>query len=140
MSGNSKRINALLWTIQGLLALLFSFAGVMKFILPANILQQGPIVLPLLFLKFIGVCELLGALGLILPGVFKVHRELTPLAAAGLVTIMAGATTITIIGMGVGPAVTPFVAGVLSAVVCLGRGDTTLRIGRGAKLEAAYNH
>jgi uncharacterized membrane protein YphA (DoxX/SURF4 family) len=130
MSRNSKKINILLWTVQILLALLFVFAGVMKFVLPASVLQQGPIVLPLAFLKFIGVCELLGGLGLVLPGLFRIHRELTPLAAAGLVTIMAGATTITVIGMGVLPAITPFVVGILATVVCLARGGARWQLGR----------
>lgn len=51
--------------------------------------------MPAYFLKFIGACEVAGALGLILPGLFKIHSELTALAAVGLVTIMTGATFLT---------------------------------------------
>ena len=51
--------------------------------------------LPGLFIKFIGVCEVLGALGLILPGLLRIRRGLTPLAAAGLVIILIGATVLT---------------------------------------------
>ena len=40
--------------------------------------------LPDLFIKFIGLCEILGALGLVLPGLLKIRRQLTPLAALGL--------------------------------------------------------
>jgi uncharacterized membrane protein len=59
--------NALLWTIQILLAALFLFAGAMKFIMPAEQLTaQSPFSAG--FIHFIGVAEILGALGLILPG------------------------------------------------------------------------
>ena len=47
--------------------------------------------------SFIGVAEVLGAIGLILPGVLRIRPGLTPLAAAGLVIIMIGAT---VIGLG----------------------------------------
>src|SRR5437016_3698520 len=93
----TTRRNVLLWTVQGLLAALFLFAGGMKLALPLDALR-GPVPLPGLFLRFIGVVEVLGAIGLVLPGVFHVARSLTPLAAVGLVTIMSGATVVTIEG------------------------------------------
>src|SRR5438874_4214123 len=99
----ARNANRLLWTAQILLALLFIFAGTMKFVLPPE-KMQGPIALPLAFIRFIGTAEVLGALGLILPGILRIRVELTPLAAAGLVIIMTGATVLTIVGMGVGPA------------------------------------
>lgn len=74
-----------LWTLQILLAALFLFAGGMKLLTP-----MPP------FMKFIGVCEVLGALGLVLPGLFKVRLLLTPLAALGLVVIMIGAVAMTL--------------------------------------------
>src|SRR6266542_512722 len=89
--------NRLLWTAQTLAALLFLFAGSMKYIMPAEEMQQGPTSLPIAFMYFIGACECLGALGLLLPGMFRIRTWLTPLAAAGLTTIMIGATTLTII-------------------------------------------
>ena len=49
------KTNAFLWVVQGLLAALFLFAGVMKLVLPLEAMQQGPVVLPGLFLRFIGV-------------------------------------------------------------------------------------
>src|SRR6266699_4038992 len=90
-----------LWTVQGLLALLFLFTGGMKLVLPlAELTKQMP--LPGLFVRFIGVAEVLGAIGLILPGLLRIRRDLTPLAAAGLVIIMVGATVVTLmIGGGV---------------------------------------
>ena len=68
-----------LWIVQGLLAALFLFAGVMKLILPLE-KMTGPVTLPGPFLRFIGVAEVLGALGLILPGLLRIRPGLTPLA------------------------------------------------------------
>lgn len=118
-----RTIHATLWTIQVLLALLFLFAGGMKLVASPEMLK-GPVEFPLLFLRFIGVCEFAGGLGLILPGLLRIRTGLTPLAAAGLVVIMAGATATTILaGMGAG-AVVPFVTGILAAWVAYGRSRT----------------
>lgn len=114
------RKSAILWGVQGLLAALFLFAGGMKLVMPIE-MMKGPVGLPGLLLRFIGVCEVLGAIGLILPELLKIKRILTPLAAAGLVIIMSGATVITIIGGAVAPAVVPFVVGALAATVAYGR-------------------
>ena len=72
---------------------------------------------PLAFIRFIGVCEILGGLGLILPGVLNIRRGLTPLAASGLVIIMIGAVVSTIVDMGVAASVFPLVVGVAAAFV-----------------------
>ena len=112
-----------LWYVQGLLALLFLFAGGMKLVLPIEELTaQTP--LPGSFIQFIGVAEVLGALGLILPGLLRIRPGLTPLAAAGLVVIMIGATVLTLAGVGGGDAVLaliPLVTGLLCAFVAYGR-------------------
>jgi len=121
MSISTKQRGAVLWLIQGLLAALFLFAGGFKLALPlAALAKVSP--LPALFLKFIGACEVTGALGLILPGVLRIRTGLTPLAASGLVIIMTGATVVTLATQGVAPAVLPFVVGMLAAAVTLGRG------------------
>jgi hypothetical protein len=109
-----------LWIVQVLLALLFLFAGVMKLVLPLEALK-GPVALPGLFLRFIGVVEVLGALGLILPGLLRVQQGLTPLAAAGLVIIMIGATWITLMTVSFGQAVIPLVTGLLAAFIAYSR-------------------
>jgi len=114
------RFNTVLWAIQGLLALLFLFAGGMKLLLPAAALA-GPVELPITFMRFIGVCELLGGLGLVLPGAFRIHEELTPIAAAGLGVIMIGATAISVVALGVAAAIVPLVVGTLAAFVAYGR-------------------
>jgi uncharacterized membrane protein YphA (DoxX/SURF4 family) len=116
----ARNTNRLLWTAQILLALLFLLAGAMKFVLPPE-KMQGPIALPLAFVRFIGTAEVLGALGLILPGLLRIRIELTPLAAAGLVIIMTGATVLTIAGMGVAPALFPFIVGVIATTIAYGR-------------------
>jgi len=109
-----------LWVVQGLLAAVFLFAGGMKLVLPLEKLA-GPVTLPGPFLRFIGVCEVLGALGLILPGLLRIRPGLTPLAAAGLVIIMIGATVITLMGGELTAALISLVVGLLAAFVAYGR-------------------
>ena len=110
-----------LWVGQGVLAGLFLFAGGFKLMAPAEAMAAGPVVLPVLFLRFIGLCEVLGATGLILPGVFRIHRELTPLAAAGLVVIMLGAAVVTAIGGQIAPAAFPLAIGAVLFTIARGR-------------------
>ena len=98
--------NRLLWIVQGLLALMFLFAGGMKLVLPLDALT-GPVPLPGLFMRFLGIVEVLGAVGLILPWLLRIRPGLTPLAAAGLVIIMIGATVITVLGGDVATALVP---------------------------------
>ena len=109
-----------LWIVQGLLALIFLFGGGTKLILPIEeMTKEMP--MPGLFLRFLGVAEVLGAIGLILPGLLRIRPGLTPLAAAGLVVIMIGATVITLATMGAAPALIPLVVGFLAAFVAYGR-------------------
>jgi uncharacterized membrane protein YphA (DoxX/SURF4 family) len=110
-----------LWIVQVLLALLFLFTGGMKLVLPIEAMtEQMP--MPGWFLRFIGVAEVLGAIGLILPWLLGIKPGLTPLAACGLVIIMIGATVVTLVaGLGVGPALIPVVVGLLAAFVAYGR-------------------
>ena len=109
-----------LWIVQALLALLFLFAGGTKLVLPLEQLQ-GPVPLPGAFVRFIGVAEVLGALGLVLPTLLRIRPGLTPLAAAGLVIVMAGATVITAATGTVAMALIPLVVGLLAAFVAYGR-------------------
>jgi hypothetical protein len=109
-----------LWIVQGVLTLVFLFAGGMKLILPLDKLA-GPVQLPGSFVRFLGVAEVLGALGLILPGLLRIRPGLTPLAACGLVIIMIGATVITLAVGEVGPAMISLIIGVLAVFVAYGR-------------------
>jgi len=111
-----------LWTIQILLALLFVFAGVSKFVMPLDQMIQGmPAALAnSSFLHFIGICEVLGGLGLVLPGFLRIKPGLTPLAACGLVLIMIGATVLSV-PQGLALAILPLVTGILAAFVAYAR-------------------
>jgi uncharacterized membrane protein YphA (DoxX/SURF4 family) len=110
------RKNQVLWTIQVLLALLFLFAGGMKLVMPVEeMTKQMP--LPGWFIRFIGVAEVLGGIGLVLPWLLDIRPGLTPLAAAGLVIIMIGATVISFATGGVVAALFPLVVGLLLAWV-----------------------
>ncbi len=116
----SRKTRISLWVVQSLLAALFLFAGSMKFIMSvAEMTRQLPF--PGWFLHFIGAAEILGGLGLILPGVLRIKTGLTPLAAAGLVIIMIGATVTTLFTPAPAGAVAPFVIGLLAAFVAYGR-------------------
>lgn len=115
-------MNIALWIVQGLLAAVFLFAGGMKLVLPIEeMMKQMPIPLPGLFLRFAGVVEVLGAVGLILPWLLRIRPRLTPLAAGGLVIVMIGATVYTVAAGDVAPALIPLVVGLLSAFVAYGR-------------------
>ena len=124
----SRRANVALWVLQAALAALFLFAGGMKLVMPiAEMTKQ--IALPGGFIRFIGVAEVAGALGLVLPGIFRIKQYLTPLAARGLVIIMSGAVGITMALGQIEPAVLPGVIGALAACVAYfrGRSLTTAR-------------
>jgi len=119
-------MNILLWIIQILLALVFLFAGGTKLFIPAEKLQAqappGAIHFPGWFLVFIGVCEVLGAIGLVLPGLTRTRKGLTALAAVGLTIIMIGAVVVTVMGLGILAAVPPLIVGLLCAFVAYERG------------------
>ena len=113
-------MNIVLWIIQILLALLFLFGGVMKLIMPIEAMTQQ-VHLPGLFLRFIGVCEVLGGIGLIVPAMVRIRPQLTPLAAALLVIIMIGAVVLTLMTGTIGLALIPLVTGLLLLFVAYGR-------------------
>ena len=113
------RVHVWLWIVQGVLAALFLFTGGSKLVTPIEVLAAQSH-LSGAFMKFIGVCEVLGALGLVLPGVTHIRPGLTPLAAALLVIIMIGATVSTAI-MLPSLAALPLVVMLLTAFVAYGR-------------------
>jgi len=114
-------MNAALWIVQGLLGLFFALAsGAPKLLLPAEMLPL-PIPLPGLFLEFIGVAEVLGGLGLILPGLLRIRPGLTPLAAAGLVLLTIGATVYQLAAGQPESVLFAVVMGLLCAFVAYGR-------------------
>jgi hypothetical protein len=87
----ARTLGITLWIVQGLLFAAFAMAGFMKLTMPMEQLVKSmawagrfspPVV------RFIGVAELSGALGLLLPSLSRIKPALTPLAALGLLTIM----------------------------------------------------
>ncbi|HEX2147968.1 MAG TPA: DoxX family protein [Pseudorhizobium sp.] len=119
-------MNVALWIVQALLALLFLFAGGIKLIMPIEeLMKQMPLPLPGWFMRFIAVLEILGGIGLILPWLTGIRPGLTPLAAAGLVILMIGATVYTLAAGDVATALMPLVVGILAALVAYGRWRVT---------------
>jgi hypothetical protein len=118
---NVYTANGLLWILQVLLALFFGLAsGAPKLVLPAEALPM-PIPLPQALLWFIGACEVLGALGLILPGLTRIQPRLTPIAAACLVLLTLCAATYQLMAAQPGNAILALVIGALAACVAYGR-------------------
>jgi uncharacterized membrane protein YphA (DoxX/SURF4 family) len=118
-------VSYVLWFVQALLALAlalaFVFAGSLKLVMPLDALT-AQLPMPGLFIRFVGVAELLGGLGLVLPGLLRIHPSLTPLAAIELVHIMLAATILTL-ALGGDPVLSliPLFVGVLAAFVAYGR-------------------
>jgi hypothetical protein len=122
--------NTVLWIVQGLLAATFLLAGGSKVVMSAaQMTAPGPVQMPVPFLRFIGVCEVLGAIGMILPGLTGIRPQLTPTAAAGLVVIMIGATVVNIMNSMSAAAATTIVLGLMAAYIAYGRA-ALLRAGR----------
>lgn len=118
----TKNNTLLLWIVQTMLAGMFLLAGGSKLMMSTQQLSSpGSIQLPVPFIRFIGVCEVLGAIGMILPGVTGVRPGLTPVGAGGLLVIMIGATVINLIDGA--PALALFTAllGALAGLVAYGR-------------------
>lgn len=95
MTTKQKKNTALhiaLWIVQSLLAVAFGMAGFMKVSMPlAELASNGMGFVnhtPEAMVRFIGIAELLGALGLILPAALRIKPILTPIAAVGLAIIM----------------------------------------------------
>ena len=114
-------MNRALWIVQGLLGLFFALgSGAPKLLVPLETLPM-PIPLPGPFVLFIGVAEVLGGLGLILPGLLGIRPGLTPLAAAGLVVVTIGATVYQLAAGQPESALFAVAVGLLCAFVAYGR-------------------
>jgi hypothetical protein len=85
-------MNILLWVLQVLLALAFLAHGGLLLFPPASIVDQMNASLPRWFQLFLGVAEILAAVGLTLPGVTRIQPRLVPAAAAGIMIVMICAT------------------------------------------------
>jgi len=85
-------MRVLLWVLQVLLALVFLAHGLLLLFPTASIADQMNASLPRAFWVFLGVAEVFAAVGLTLPGISRIQPWLVPLAAAGLMIVMIGAT------------------------------------------------
>ena len=119
---SGRKLSITLWSLQAVLALVFTMTGAMKLLLPADVLaDQSP--LPILLVRFIGACEVAGALGMIMPGLLRIRPSLTPLAAACLALLMICATVLTPIVITPDPVMMmmPACVGIVAAFVAYAR-------------------
>jgi len=120
----SRALNVTLWAVQLVLAALFFLVGYTHAIAPIEVaIQRAPWVasLPVALVRFIGVAELAGALGLLLPAATRIRPMLTPLAAAGLATMMVLAVPFHQLRGEASAVVINVVLGALAVFVVLGR-------------------
>jgi uncharacterized membrane protein YphA (DoxX/SURF4 family) len=120
----TRAVTTALWLAQALLAAMFGAAGAMKSTMPIATLAENmgwPGDLPVLLVRFIGVSELAAAIGLLLPALTRVKPGLTPLAAAGLVVVMALAAIFHIMRGELSALPINIVLGGLAAFVAWGR-------------------
>jgi uncharacterized membrane protein YphA (DoxX/SURF4 family) len=120
-----EAMNVFLWVLAGVLAALFLGSGALKLARTKEQLASSGLgwveQFPEGAIKLIGVLEVAGAVGLILPAALKIAPVLTPLAAVGLVLVMAGAAVTHARRREIPNAAVPIVLGVLAAVVAWGR-------------------
>lgn len=111
----------LVWIVSAVLALAFLAIGGIKLVSSGDALASSAEGIPVILLRIAGMAEVLGAFGLILPAATRIAPILTPLAAAGLVLTMLGATIANII-IGTYPiAVQTVVLGLLAGFVAWAR-------------------
>ena len=87
-------MNILLWVLQLLLAAAFAAHGVLFLNPPPELLVEMDKMLPTWFRLFLGVAEVLAAVGLTLPGMTRIMPRLVALAAVGIMIVMIGATIV----------------------------------------------
>ena len=121
---SSRALNVTLWVAQLLLAALFFLVGYTHALAAIEVaIQRAPWVasLPVALVRFIGVAELAGAIGLLLPAATRIRPALTPLAAVGLATMMLLAIPFHLLRGEASAVVINLVLGSLAALVALGR-------------------
>ncbi|MEZ4733288.1 MAG: DoxX family protein [Caldilineaceae bacterium] len=123
-------MNLVLWIVQILLAAAFGMAGFTKLTQPLDAMaamMPWVTATPELLVRFIGLAEVAGALGLILPGLTKIQPRLTAYAALGLVLVMLLAGAFHASRGEFGNIPVNLVLLVLSAFVAYGRWSSALR-------------
>ena len=101
-------MNIVLWVLQVFLALAFLAHGLMFLFPPASLVEVMNASINPAFRVFLGVAEVLAAVGLTLPGITHVEPWLVPAAAAGIMIVMIGATIFHIARGEIGSAITTF--------------------------------
>ncbi|MDQ3171671.1 MAG: DoxX family protein [Acidobacteriota bacterium] len=114
-------MNIILWIVQTLLALAFLAHGIMLLAPPPEIAAQMNASLPRWFQVFLGVAEVLAAVGLILPGLTRIKPGLVSAAAAGVMIVTVSATVLHLWRAEYSAAATTFVLLLLATFVALGR-------------------
>jgi putative oxidoreductase len=127
----SSVLNVSLWIVQFLLAGVFTMTGFMKIATPIAVLAQKMawVANAPALVRFIGICEIAGAIGLILPSAFQVRPRLTAYAATGLFAIMLLAIPFHLYRGEAKVIAVPILLGLMAAFVAWGRF-------RGAPIEA----
>jgi putative oxidoreductase len=116
----SRALHISLWVAQALLALAFAAAGTMKLVTPVEETTQQ-LGLSGALIRFIGVSEVLGAIGVIVPAATRIKPWLTPLAAAALTVVMVLAAMFHISRGELSSTPANFVLGALGVFVAWGR-------------------
>jgi len=90
-------LNIVLWILQGILAAFFAVPGFLKTttskaaLVEKKMIAEGDSIVPI---RFIGIMEVLGVIGIILPWLLKIWPILTPSAAVGFAIVMIGAFSV----------------------------------------------
>ena len=114
-------MNIVLWVLQVLLALAFLAHGCLLLFPPAAMVEQMNASLPRWFQLFLGVAEILAAVGLTLPGFTRIQPWLVSCAAAGVMIVMVCATIFHLMRGEVSSAITTVVLLAVATFVAYGR-------------------
>lgn len=119
-------MNVALWIVQICLCLAFLGTGSMTIVTPIAEMAEGGLLFvnyfPPWFVRCIGIAEMAGALGLVIPAATRIRPSLTPTAAWALAFLMVGAVGFHLIAGEVKGSVPAVIVGGLSAFVGWGRG------------------
>ncbi len=114
-------MNIALWILQVVLALAFLAHGILFLVPPPDIAALMNAFLPRWFQLFLGVAEVLAAIGLTLPGLTRIMPGLVPAAAAGVMIVTVSATVLHLSRGEISSAATTFVLLLMAAFVAHGR-------------------
>ena len=122
-TGSRKGLNIALWVAQVLLFAAFAMAGTMKLTTPIWEMAQSAAWVSDMpgLVRFIGLSEIAGAMGVLLPSLTRIKPALTPIAALGLVTVMTLAVGYHLTHNEAALIGAPAALGLLSAFVVWGR-------------------